>query len=51
MTPLTNAVAAMMLLITLTVLLVGQYLIGRNSRRTGGGSGSMAAIIADQGGS
>jgi spermidine/putrescine transport system permease protein len=50
-TPLTNAVAAMMLLITLTVLLVGQYLIGRNSRRTGGGSGSMAAIIADQGGS
>ena len=49
-TPLTNAVAAMMLLITLTVLLVGQWLVGRNSRRTGGGAGSMAGIIADQGG-
>ena len=47
-TPLTNAVAAMMLLITLTMLLVGQYLIGRNSRRAGGGPASMAAIIADQ---
>ena len=50
-TPLTNAVAAMMLLITLTVLLVGQWLVGRNSRRAGGGAGSMAGIIADQGGS
>ena len=50
-TPLTNAVAAMMLLITLTVLLVGQYLLGRNSRRSGAGEGSMAGIIADQGGS
>ena len=49
-TPLTNAVAAMMLLITLTVLLVGQWLVGRNSRRAGGGAGSMAGIIADQGG-
>jgi spermidine/putrescine transport system permease protein len=49
-TPLTNAVAAMMLLITLTVLLVGQWMVGRNSRRTGGGAGSMAGIIADQGG-
>ena len=49
-TPLTNAVAAMMLLITLTVLLVGQYLVGRNSRRAGASQGSMAGIIADQGG-
>ena len=49
-TPLTNAVAAMMLLITLTVLLVGQWLVARNSRRTSGGTGSMAGIIADQGG-
>jgi hypothetical protein len=40
-----------MLLITLAVLLVGQYLVGRNSRRSGAGGGSMATIIADQGAS
>jgi spermidine/putrescine transport system permease protein len=48
-TPLTNAVAAMMLLITLTVLLVGQYVIGRHNRRSGAGSGSMAGIITETG--
>ena len=34
-TPLTNAVAAMMLLLTLTVLLGGQWLLGRQARQTG----------------
>ncbi|MEA2631419.1 MAG: spermidine/putrescine transport system permease protein [Chloroflexota bacterium] len=46
-TPLTNAVAAMMLLITLTVLFAGQYVVGRNGRRTGAGQGSMAGIITE----
>ena len=36
-TPLTNAVAAMMLLLTLTVLLGGQWLLGRQARSTGAG--------------
>lgn len=45
-TPATNAVAAIMLLITLSVLLVGQLL----TRRRGGGQGdtSVAGMIADQ---
>jgi spermidine/putrescine transport system permease protein len=45
-TPATNAVAALMLLITLSVLLVGQLL----TRRRGGGQGdtSVAGMIADQ---
>jgi spermidine/putrescine transport system permease protein len=48
-TPLTNAVASMMLLVTLTVLLVGQLALARNARRTGGGqAGGMAGMIADQ---
>ena len=34
-TPLTNAIAAMMLLVTLTVLLVGQIVASRQARRTG----------------
>jgi spermidine/putrescine transport system permease protein len=47
-TPATNVVAAIMLLITLTVLLVGQLL----TRRRGGSGGkdtSVAGMIADQG--
>ncbi len=32
-TPATNAVAAVMLLITLSILLIGQWLVSRNSRR------------------
>jgi spermidine/putrescine transport system permease protein len=50
-TPLTNAVAAMMLLITLTVLIAGQFLIGRNARRAGarGSEASVAGIIAESG--
>jgi spermidine/putrescine transport system permease protein len=45
-TPATNAVAALMLLITLSVLLAGQLL----TRRRGGGQGdtSVAGMIADQ---
>jgi spermidine/putrescine transport system permease protein len=39
-TPLSNAVAAMMLLVTLTVLLVGQAVVTRQGRRTGGGDGN-----------
>jgi spermidine/putrescine transport system permease protein len=51
-TPATNAVAAIMLLITLTVLLVGQLIVARNSRRAGarGNSAGMAGMIADQSG-
>jgi spermidine/putrescine transport system permease protein len=50
-TPATNAVAAIMLLITLSVLLIGQYLVGRNARRSGAqpGEGSVAGIIAEGG--
>ena len=44
-TPATNAVAAIMLLITLSVLLIGQLL---TRRRGGGGDASVAGIIAEQ---
>ena len=48
-TPLTNAVAAMMLLLTLTVLVAGQWLLARNARRTGaqGSVGGVAGIVAE----
>jgi spermidine/putrescine transport system permease protein len=48
-TPATNAVAALMLLITLAILLGGQFLLSRNARRSGrkGGAG-MAGMIAEQ---
>ena len=46
-TPATNAVAAIMLLITLSVLLVGQLLTRR--RGAGGQQTSVAGIIAEQG--
>jgi spermidine/putrescine transport system permease protein len=49
-TPATNAVAAIMLLITLSVLLIGQFLLGRNARRSGAGSqGSVASIVVEGG--
>ena len=50
-TPATNAVAAIMLLITLTVLVVGQILVARNSRRAGarGQDAGMAGIVASSG--
>jgi spermidine/putrescine transport system permease protein len=35
-TPLTNAIAAVMLLFTFTVLVVGQWALSRQARRTGG---------------
>ncbi|HUQ78704.1 MAG TPA: ABC transporter permease [Patescibacteria group bacterium] len=49
-TPATNAVAAIMLLITLTILVVGQIAVARNSRRAGsrGTDAGMAAMITDQ---
>jgi spermidine/putrescine transport system permease protein len=51
-TPATNAIAAVMLLITLTVLLVGQFLVWRNARRSGqrGAQASVAGMIAEQSG-
>ena len=49
-TPATNAVAALMLLITLAVLLGGQWLLSRNARRTGArGQTSVAGIVAEGG--
>jgi spermidine/putrescine transport system permease protein len=51
-TPATNAIAAVMLLITLTILLVGQFLVWRNARRSGqrGAQASVAGMIAEQSG-
>ena len=51
-TPLTNAVAAMMLLLTLTVLLVGQFVLSRNGRRSGRADevGGVAGIVAENAG-
>ena len=51
-TPATNAVAAIMLLITLTILVVGQFLVWRNARRAGqrGAQASVAGMIAEQSG-
>ena len=48
-TPATNAVAALMLLITLAILLGGQFLLSRSAGRSGrkGGAG-MAGMIAEQ---
>jgi spermidine/putrescine transport system permease protein len=48
-TPATNAVAAIMLIITLAILLVGQISVARNARKAGGKSGaSVAEMITDQ---
>jgi spermidine/putrescine transport system permease protein len=48
-TPATNAVAALMLLITLSILVIGQLLLAWNSRRTGmrGSQNSVAGIVAE----
>ena len=49
-TPLTNAVAAMMLVVTLTILIGGQFVLGRQSRRTGGGAGATPiGLVAETG--
>lgn len=51
-TPATNAVAAVMLLITLSILVVGQFLVWRNARRSGqrGAQASVAGMITEQSG-
>lgn len=51
-TPATNAVAAIMLLITLSILVIGQFLVWRNARRSGqrGAQASVAGMIAEQSG-
>jgi spermidine/putrescine transport system permease protein len=51
-TPATNAVAAIMLLITLTILLLGQYVLTRQARRSTGqrGGGGVAGMVAEQSG-
>jgi spermidine/putrescine transport system permease protein len=48
-TPATNAVATMMLFLTLLLLAGGQLALSRSARRTGSGGG-MAGIIAEQSG-
>jgi len=49
-TPATNVVAALMLLITLSILLVGQLLLARQARRSGAGArSSVAGIVAESG--
>jgi spermidine/putrescine transport system permease protein len=51
-TPATNAVAALMLLITLSLLLIGQYLLTRHARRSAGqrDGGGVAGMVAEQSG-
>lgn len=48
-TPATNVVAALMLLITLSILLVGQLLLARQARRSGGrgSENTVAGMIAE----
>ena len=46
-TPATNAVAAVMLLITLSTLIIGQFLVSRNAKRKGQ-SGSMTSMVVEQ---
>jgi spermidine/putrescine transport system permease protein len=48
-TPATNVVAALMLLITLSILLVGQLLLARHARRSGGrgSQNTVAGMIAE----
>jgi spermidine/putrescine transport system permease protein len=47
--PETNAVATMMLIVTLALLAVGQLALARNARRSGGGqAGGMAGMIAQR---
>jgi spermidine/putrescine transport system permease protein len=51
-TPSTNAIAAVMLLITLSILLVGQLLLSRSARLSGGRGqvGGVAGIVAENAG-
>ena len=45
--PETNAVATMMLVVTLAMLVIGQLVISWGARRSGGGTGGMAGMIAE----
>jgi spermidine/putrescine transport system permease protein len=51
--PSTNVIATLMLLVTLTLLIGGQWLLGRYARRSGGraglGQGGVAEIVAEGG--
>jgi spermidine/putrescine transport system permease protein len=47
--PETNAVAAMMLVLTLTILVVGQFVLARSARRRGGGGTIVSAATASEG--
>lgn len=47
-TPATNVIATLMLAITLALLLLGQFFVWRNARRTGGRQ-SMAGIVTEAG--
>jgi spermidine/putrescine transport system permease protein len=51
-TPATNAIAALMLLVTLALLLGGQWLLTRNARKSGarGQVGGVAGMVAEQSG-
>ena len=51
-TPATNAVAALMLFVTLAILIIGQFLLSRQARRSGaaGPSGVAGMIVEQQGG-
>jgi len=44
-TPATNAVAALMLIVTLGLLIGGQWLLTRNSRRGGGQAGQVGGVV------
>jgi spermidine/putrescine transport system permease protein len=46
-TPLTNSIAALMLLVTLTTLLVGQFLLSRQARRTGARDSTPIGLLAE----
>ena len=50
-TPATNAIASIMLLVTLGLLIGGQYLLTRNSRRSGGAAvGGVVGMVTEQSG-
>jgi spermidine/putrescine transport system permease protein len=50
-TPSTNAVAAIMLLVTLGLLIGGQWFLTRSSRKSGGGAaGGVVGIVTEQSG-
>ncbi|HYX12023.1 MAG TPA: ABC transporter permease subunit, partial [Candidatus Acidoferrum sp.] len=46
-TPLTNAIAALMLLVTFTVLVIGQWLLSRQARRTGARGTAPIGLMAE----